>query len=434
MLNLSRNKIRDLVPQDRLYSLRALQSPEASRILAQWILGIVLIFLVVLFLPWQQNINGSGLVTALSPAHRPQTIPTLIAGRIQEWKIQEGQYVEKGDTIMVIGEIREKYFDPQLLSRLREQITAKEGGLSSKRDKAQSLKRQIEAIRENMKIKISQAEAKLQAEQIKFVNAESQYQRNKILFDAGNITLSKFQDTESKYRSAQADLQNAQTEVDRVQAEYQDKLAKSESDLNNTMAEFYETEADIAKMNNEFANLKIRNNQYHILAPQNGFIVRAMKAGIGETISEGETICTIMPDVQDVAVEMYIKAMDVPLISRGRKVRVEFDGWPALQFSGWPSISVGTFGGTVKVIDYVNSRPGEFRILVVPDPTDEPWPTQLRVGSGIKGWVMLDNVQVWYEIWRQLNGFPPSLYKAPDPDDKKQDKQKDKIKEDKAEK
>ena len=428
MLNLSRNKIKDLVPQDRRYSLRALQSPSASRILAQWIMGVTLIFLIVLFLPWQQNINGTGLVTALSPAHRPQTVPTLIAGRIQEWKIQEGQYVSKGDTIMVIGEIKEKYFDPQLLTRLREQIAAKQGGLASKRDKANSLKRQIEAIRENMKIKMSQAEAKLKAEQIKFSNSESQYQRNKILFDAGNITLSKFQDTDSKYRSAQADLQNAQTEVERLEAEYMDKLSKSESELNNTMAEFYETEAEIAKMRNEYANMQIRNDQYHILAPQNGFIVRAMKAGIGETISDGETVCTIMPDVQDVAVEMYVKAMDVPLISRGRKVRVEFDGWPALQFSGWPSISVGTFGGVVKVIDYVNSRPGEFRILVVPDPQDEPWPIQLRVGSGIKGWVMLDNVQVWYEIWRQLNGFPPSLYKAPEPDEKNKDTEKKKEK------
>jgi hypothetical protein len=35
------------------------------------------------------------------------------------------------------------------------------------------------------------------------------------------------------------------------------------------------------------------------------------------------------------------------------------------------------------------------------------------MGSGTKGWVMLDNVAVWYEIWRQLNGFPASLYEAP---------------------
>jgi hypothetical protein len=167
-------------------------------------------------------------------------------------------------------------------------------------------------------------------------------------------------------------------------------------------------------LKNEFANMQIRNERYQILAPQAGFIVKAMHAGIGETVKEGDAVCTIMPDSADLAVELYVKAMDVPLVEKGRHVRIQFDGWPALQFSGWPSVSVGTFGGTVKVIDYVNSKPGEFRLLVLPDETnDENWPKQLRVGSGIKAWVMLNDVPVWYELWRQLNGFPPSLYEEP---------------------
>ena len=243
--------------------------------------------------------------------------------------------------------------------------------------------------------------------------AENQFQRNKKLFDAGNIPLTKFQDIEYKYQGSQADYLNAQIELDRVEAEYLDKISKAESDLSNTRAEAFDTEVDIIKSRNELTNTQIRSGQYQIVAPQDGYIVKAMKAGIGETVKEGDAICTIMPEVSDMAVEMYVKAMDVPLISKGRNVRIQFDGWPALQFSGWPSVSVGTFGGEVKVIDYVNSKPGEFRILVVPDSKDESWPTQLRNGSGTKGWVMLDSVPIWYELWRQLNGFPPSLYAAP---------------------
>ncbi len=159
--------------------------------------------------------------------------------------------------------------------------------------------------------------------------------------------------------------------------------------------------------------MEIRNERYQILAPQSGFIVKTLQAGIGETVKEGDPVCTIMPDEADLAVELYVKAMDVPLVEKGRNVRIQFDGWPALQFSGWPSVSVGTFGGTVKVIDYVNSKPGEFRLLVQPDGSNEKWPKQLRVGSGIKAWVMLNDVPVWYELWRQLNGFPPSLYEEP---------------------
>ncbi len=413
MLKLSQHSIEKDLGYDSIYSLRALRTPRAGKILLKGLLIICLLFLIILFLPWQQNIRGNGQVTALNPMNRPQTVEAVIAGRIQKWYVREGDLVSKGDTLVTISEVKEKYFDPQLLARLKQQIDAKESSLSSKDKKAQALERQIKALRESMKIKIEQSQSKLQAETVRFQNAENQFQRNKRLYDAGNIPLTKFQEFEYKYQGSKADYLNAQLELGRVEAEYLDKISKAESDLNNTRAEAFDTQAEIAKARNEYVNTQIRSEQYQILAPQDGYIVKAMKAGIAETIKEGDALCTIMPQASDMAVEMYVKAMDVPLISKGRKVRVQFDGWPALQFSGWPSVSVGTFGGEVRVIDYVNSKPGEFRILVVPDTQDETWPQQLRVGSGTKGWVMLQDVPVWYELWRQLNGFPPSLYEAP---------------------
>jgi multidrug resistance efflux pump len=425
MLNISPNSVKKEMPQERLYALRSLDTPLAGKILAKWLMGIFLLFFIVLFLPWQQNIRGSGKVTALSPSNRPQTIETTIAGRIQVWKIKEGQFVEKSDTIAIISEVKEKYFDPKMLFRLQQVITAKEQGLVSKEQKAKALQRQIIALEDGLRTKTNQAKAKLEAEEFRFKNFKNQYERNKKLFEAGNIPLTKFQDIEYKYQGSEADFVNAEIEIERVQAEYLDKINKAESDWNNTLAEQADTQADLAKMRNELSNMEIRSQQYFILAPQAGTVVKATQAGIGETIKEGDAVCTIMPQSTDVAVEMHVKAMDVPLISKGRRVRIEFDGFPALQFSGWPSISVGTFGGTVEVIDYVNTKPGEFRILVIPDNKDIAWPKQIRVGSGIKGWVMLDNVSVWYELWRQLNGFPPSLYQEPEIEDSKKKETKD---------
>jgi multidrug resistance efflux pump len=413
MLNISPNSVQKKMPQEKLYSLRSLDTPLAGKILARWLMIIFSLFFIILFLPWQQNIRGSGKVTALSPSNRPQTVETVIAGRIQIWKIKEGQFVNKGDTIALISEVKEKYFDPQFLQRLQQVITAKEQSLKSKDLKAKALQRQISALEDGMRTKIAQSKAKLEAEEVKFNNFKNQYDRNKKLFEAGNIPLTKYQDIQYKYQGSQADFTNAKIEIERVQAEYLDKINKAESDWNNTLADIADTQADLFKLRNELSNMEIRSQQYHILAPQAGFVVKATQAGIGETIKEGDPVCTIMPQSTDIAVEMHVKAMDVPLISKGRRVRIEFDGFPALQFSGWPSISVGTFGGTVEVIDYVNTKPGEFRILVVPDKTDTPWPKQLRMGSGIKGWVMLDDVRVWFELWRQLNGFPPSLYQEP---------------------
>ena len=413
MLKISEHSIEQQIGYENLYSLRSLRTPRGGKLLAWFLLGFLLLFLIILFLPWQQNIRGQGNVTALSPMNRPQTIEAVIAGRVQKWYVNEGDLVLKGDTIVTISEVKEKYFDPQLLLRLRQQIIAKENSLKSKDHKANALIRQIDALHEAMKLKIEQSTAKLEAENVNYQNAENQFQRNKKLYEAGNIPLTKYQEFEYKFQGSQAAYLNAKIELDRVAAEYLDKISKAESELNNTRSEAFETQAEIAKARNELVNTEIRNTQYQILAPQDGFIVKTLKAGIAETIKEGDAICTIMPQTSDVAVEMYVKAMDVPLISKGRKVRVQFDGWPALQFSGWPSVSVGTFGGEVRVIDYVNSKPGEFRILVVPDETEQRWPEQIRVGSGTKGWVMLDNVPVWYELWRQLNGFPPSLYRFP---------------------
>jgi multidrug resistance efflux pump len=413
MLNISPQSVKEKMPQEKLYSLRSLETPLAGKLLAKWLLAMLILFFIILFLPWQQNIRGKGKVTALSPSNRPQTIETTIAGRIQVWKIKEGQFVNKLDTIAIISEVKEKYFDPQMLKRLQQVITAKEQSLQSKDQKAKALQRQIGALEDGMRTKTDQAKAKLEAERVRFNNFKNQYERNKKLFEAGNIPLTKFQDIEYKYQGSEADFVNAEIEIERVQAEYLDKINKAESDLNNTLAEQFDTQADLAKLRNELSNMEIRSQQYFILAPQAGYVVKATQAGIGETVKEGDPVCTIMPQSEDIAVEMHVKAMDVPLISKGRKVRIEFDGFPALQFSGWPSISVGTFGGTVEVIDYVNTKPGEFRILVIPDQKDIPWPKQIRMGSGIKGWVMLDDVSVWYELWRQLNGFPPSLYEEP---------------------
>jgi len=413
MLKLSPENIEDIVSQEKLYALRALKPPKAGRTLARWLLGLMAIFFVFLFVPWQQNIRGNGQVTALDPMNRPQTVEAVIAGQIRKWHVQEGQLIRKGDTIVTISEVKEKYFDPLLLSRMKAQIEAKSSSLESKAQKTEALKRQINALREGMRNKLDQTKAKLEAEALKLKNAENQFVRNKKLFEAGNIPLTKFQDFEYKFQSAQAEYANVKIELDRVEAEYLEKISKAESDLSNTLAEIFEGQVELTKYRSDYASLEIRSNQYQILAPQDGVLVKAVKQGLGETIKEGDAVCTIMPLANDAAVELYVKAMDVPLLSKGRKVRIQFDGWPALQFSGWPSVSVGTFGGIVEVIDYVNSKPGEFRVLVVPDTNEQQWPKQLRNGSGIKGWVMLDDVPVWYEIWRQLNGFPPSLYEEP---------------------
>lgn len=440
MLNLSENKNQE-IQHEQSVLFKTLGSPKSGRKLAKILMTVTFLFFILLFFPWQQNIRGNGKLTAFRPSQRPQSVETAIAGRISSWKIREGEFVNKGDTILTLTEVKDKFFNPELLERTMEQIDAKSQSVESKRDKVASLEIQIGALkdlltfkREQAKNKLKQSKFKLEGDsinyetqKIQFNNQESIYQRNLKRAEAGNIASNKLLEIESKFQEAttklassenkfyqsQQEVINARVDISVTESELLDKISKAESDRNNTLAEIADGQGGLAKLENDYANLSIRNEQYQLIAPQDGYIVKAMKAGIGETIKEGESVATIMPENPELAVEMYVKAMDVPMIGQDRKVRIQFDGWPALQFSGWPNVSVGTFGGVVRVIDRVNSTGGLYRILVTPDPDEEPWPEQLRMGSGTKGWVMLDNVAVWYEIWRQLNGFPASLYEAP---------------------
>ncbi len=423
-------------------SASLLGTPRKTRVIRKWLIGIFLVVLAGLFLPWQQNIQGYGKVTALNPGERPQVIPSIISGRIEKWYVSEGQHVEEGDTIVVITEIKDKFLDTAYLSRLGLQISAKESNISSKKQKIEALNRQINALQDALRLSLQKAQIKIRTTKLKvktdsadFVAARidaqlkyDQYRRLDSLYKLGLAPLTKVQERNQKYQEATAklisaenkynqslnDLDNAFIEVNSIEADYLEKISKAISTRNETEAEVFDGEGSLAKLRVEYSNVSIRAGFYIIRAPQEGFIVEAKKVGIGETVSAGEEIITIMPDKPRLAIELYVKPVDLPLVYLGAPVRVQFDGWPALVFSGWPSVSVGTFGGKIQAIDQTAQPNGTFRMLVVQDSASEMWPSQIRVGTGAYGWTMLNDVPLWYELWRQLNSFPPDLNEKSD--------------------
>lgn len=165
------------------------------------------------------------------------------------------------------------------------------------------------------------------------------------------------------------------------------------------------------------AEVRLSRQDTQILyAPRDGTILNILSGDVATTVKEGDPMVTFAPVNMEPAVELFIDGMDVPLIHPGRKVRLQFEGWPVVQFSGWPSVSIGTFGGVVKSIDPSVGLNGKFRVIIVEDPDDMPWPSArfLRFGAKVKGWIMLDQVSVGYELWRQLNNFPPEYTQPPE--------------------
>lgn len=438
MNSITLNKLNKKFDQSKLPSFGKILQLKFSSKFVRWLYLVLFIFIIILFCPWTQNIESSGFVTTLRPEHRPQTIHTTIPGRIEKWYVQEGQKVKKGDTIAFISEIKEEYFDPKLLERTQEQVKSKEQSIISYQNKVNALNNQIDALNQAMGMKMEQAKNKIKQAELKIkidsadydasvINyniALEQFKRYEELLQKGIISQTDFEQRKLKLQEAQAkkvsaesklltsrnEYINAVIELNSVRAEYNDKLMKAESDKYSALSSMFDTEAAVAKLQNQYANYENRTGFYFITAPQDGYVTKALTTGIGETIKEGTPIVSIMPADYELAVEWYVNPIDLPLLRLGQKVRFIFDGWPSLVFSGWPGLSYGTYGGTIVAIDNVTSKQGKYRILVAPDKEDHPWPEQLRPGGGAVGFALLQDVPLWYEFWRKLNGFPPKFY------------------------
>ena len=146
MLNISNNELYKTVDLTTYTSGKTIFTKEYYKVLNKFLLVFAIFVLIILFLPWTQNITGNGLVTTLTPEQRPQTIQSQIPGRIEEWYVREGDIVKKGDTILRISEIKSEYFDELLIERTNQQINAKSSSVNAYDFKVQALERQIEAL------------------------------------------------------------------------------------------------------------------------------------------------------------------------------------------------------------------------------------------------------------------------------------------------
>ena len=369
------------------------------------------------------------------PGQRPSEIQSAIAGQIAQWYAVEGDLVQQGDTIARLKEIKNEYLDPELITRTKEQLSAKSLGVESYVEKVSALESLVETLRTNQDIsaqslefKVQGANATARADSAKFVAERQnlqvitdQTERFEQLFAQGLKSRTEVEqyrmklaesrattkEAEQKWEVSKNKLLDVKLELRNNSNNYLEKISKAKSDLATAQGALATSQGELAKLQNTLRNYEVRSGYYYILAPQTGMLAKVKKQGIGETVKEGTPLATIVPIAYELAVELYISPMDMPLIHEGSEVQFQFDGWPAIVFRGWPNTSYGTFSGTVVAIDRITNENGKYRILVAPA---EEWPENLRAGTGARGIALLNTVPVWYEMWRQLNTFPPDYY------------------------
>jgi multidrug resistance efflux pump len=406
-----------------------------------WLVSLLIITLLLIFLPWTQNIRSKGNITSIYQEQKPQKIYSPIAGKISKWWVREGDTVRAGDTLAKITEIKGEYLDPNLISRTQQQLTAKEGSLKFYEQKVQATNDQIQNLRRSLTLKQNQVDnkikqlqqkitgerAELEAAQNDYNLSKDQFERNQKMYREGLISQTQYQQrnvamqnslakktpAENKVNQTLQDIANAQIELRGVDQEYSEKINKADGERFQSLSEVESNKGDIAKLENLVTNYTIRNGMYFIIAPQSGQIIKATKSGLGEIIKEGEDLLTIVPDNNNVAVEIFVRPVDLPLVHAGEEVRLIFDGYPVILFAGgWPNQSFGTFPGKIRAVENTINDEGLFRVIVEEDPKGKRWPKQLRIGSGAQGIALLNDVPVWYELWRNINGFPPDYYRG----------------------
>ncbi|ABE50489.1 HlyD family secretion protein [Methylobacillus flagellatus] len=401
-----------------------------KRILLWVVVSCFIVPTLILFLPWQQNVQAMGAVTAFAPLERRQSVDAPVGGVIRQWFVREGSRVNAGDPLLEISDV-----DPRFKERLAAQRQTVAAKLKAKQDELQAYEVQLQNLLAVRQARIAAVDYGLNVAQQKVVAAGESVASAQATLDAADFQVSRMQrlvqeglvsrrDVELAERdravalrnvnSAKAALDSARAEEKAATASQAQVRAETQANIDASRALISKISSEVADTQNELTSLEIslaRQESQLVRAPRAGTVFRLPVNSQSQVISQGQPLLVIIPDTEQRAVELMVKGLDAALILPGSRVRLEFEGWPALQISGWPNVAIGTFGGKVAFVDASDDGTGRFRVMVVPDESVQKWPSErfLRQGSSARGWILLEEVSIGYEIWRVLNGFPPRV-------------------------
>jgi multidrug resistance efflux pump len=415
----------------RLSALVATQTPRRVGALVRACIWLFLLLpLSLLLAPWQQNISGIGRVAAFAPIERQQTVEAPVSGRVVHWNAREGAKVKAGEVLVEISDV-----DPEQLDRLTRQrdaaaakVAAKEEELGAYRLQIDNLiaTRDLQVATAQYRLDVAQQRARAAAEALASAQATldaASFQRERLhrLLGDGLVSRRDFEVAErdlivaqralnsarAALNGASAEQRAAEAEIGRIRADAQARIDSASASANKSQSELEESRASLLKSEVDLS----RQHSQAVKAPRDGSVLRLLANPHAEIVRQGDPLLILVPDTGLKAVELWVAGNDAVLITPGRRARLQFEGWPALQFTGWPEVAVGTFGGIVAFVDATDDGKGKFRVLIAPDPDDYPWPSErfLRQGVRVHGWVLLNRVTMAYELWRQLNAFPPLL-------------------------
>jgi adhesin transport system membrane fusion protein len=417
-----------------LSAVRDVRTPTHARTLARLVVVVFALFLLLLLVPWQQTTRASGKVMAWHPNDRQQVVDAPVEGRVAKVLVTEGSYVREGDVLMELTDN-----DPEILRRLEEERDAFRVRADSARSAVLEMEGRVLDLQESRMRAVAGAEARVRtaidrrlAADERITEMEAQLARDEAQLARREAGLAEGVASARDLEVALADrdrsvAQLAQAKAGAAAAKNEEQAAReelgrlaAEADANVASARNARDQAEMSEQAAiaELARTEVRVSRQETMmvkAPRDGLVLRVVANPGSELLKAGDPLIVLVPDTEERAVELWVDGRDVPFVRDQATVRLQFEGWPALQFVGIPGAASGTFGGRVALVDAAaTDGTGKFRVLVVPD-EDASWPGSdvLRQGNRVAGWVILGTAPLGYEIWRQVNGFPP--VQSPDP-------------------
>lgn len=429
--------LRGLRPQQHLGELlpaiHLVRTSWIVRLIGKVTFALMVLALVAMFtLPWQQTSRGQGTVVALNPQQRPQVVGSQQDGIVKQVRaeLREGSLVKKDEPILEI-----EPFAPDEVNQIGSQITqlnlkleASKASLALAEEivKQRALSGIAEISSVEKEVEAARQKLKQQQDEVDVLTADLtqktyEWEQVKTLFPQGLVSELEHNEKRNGFEQAKSKLSKGQAQVKEFASFLSAKERALESktnevDIKNREAKTkaQDERGKIASIQKELGDLDIKLGslgRLTITSPVDGVLHEIEGIEGSKTVKKGDPLFTVVPQATDLAVLVSVAGRDMPLVEVGDKVRLQFQGWPAVQFVGWPSVAVGTFGGKISSLSPTDDMRGNFSVLVVPDPEEPAWPDNryLRQGVRASGWILLRRVSLGYEIWRQLNGFPPVI-------------------------
>lgn len=233
-------------------------------------------------------------------------VSSRVQGFIKDIRFDDFQYVEKGDTLVLIE-------DSEYQLRLAQAEANYQNSMASKNVTGTS----VSAANNNLSV----TDASINEVKIQLENAQNEYYRYKTLFENGAVTRQQFDDIETTYKYLLAKLETMQYQKQSTTLAKVEQIQRHEqSDAGITLSE---AALNLAQLNLSYTV---------ILAPCSGYVSRKTIQE-GELVMPGKNLFSIISD-DDIWVIANYRETQRRNIKEGSKVEIKVDALPNSLFEG----------------------------------------------------------------------------------------------------